>query len=177
MRQITLDTETTGIHAASGHRIIELGAIEIVNGSMTDNSYHVYLNPKRNIEPAAGEIHGIRDEFVADKPEFSEIIQEFIDFIQDAELLIHNAPFDVSFINQEFSLAGFSKTIEDLCKITDTLPMARKLYPGQRNSLDALCSRYSVDKSNRKFHGALIDAELLGRVYLQMTADQCVAFN
>ena len=166
MRQISLDTETTGLHAASGHRIIELGAVEIIDGKLTGNDFHVYLNPKRNIDPSAMEVHGITDKFVANKPEFNEIMQEFINFIQGAKLLIHNAPFDVSFINQEFSLAGLSKTIEDFCEIIDTLPMARQLHPGKRNSLDALCSRYSVDKSCRKLHGALIDAKLLGEVYL-----------
>ena len=166
MRQISLDTETTGIHAASGHRIIELGAVEIIDGNLTGNDFHVYLNPKRNIDPRAMEVHGITDEFVADKPEFNEIMQEFINFIQGAKLLIHNAPFDVSFINQEFSLAGLDKTIEDFCEIIDTLPMARQLHPGRKNSLDALCSRYSVDSSCRKLPGALIDAKLLGEVYL-----------
>jgi DNA polymerase-3 subunit epsilon len=177
MRQIILDTETTGMSAEAGHRIIEIGAVEIVNRRMTGNNYQTYLNPKRSIDPGSTAVHGITNDDVADKPEFKEVMQEFLSFIQDTELLIHNAPFDTAFINHEFSLAGYEKKIEDLCEIKDTLPIARKTHPGKRNSLDALCSRYNVDKSNRELHGALIDAKLLGQVYLLMTGGQVEFFG
>ena len=172
MKQIILDTETTGLSPEAGHRIIEIGAIEIVDRKITDNNFQTYLNPKRSIDPGSIHIHGITDAFVADKPEFQEIMQEFLDFIKDAELVMHNAPFDVAFINLELSLAGFNKKLHEICEIKDTLPMARKIHPGKRNSLDALCSRYGVDKSNRDLHGALIDAKLLAQVFLLMTGGQ-----
>ena len=172
MKQIILDTETTGLSPEAGHRIIEIGAIEIVNRKITDNNFQTYLNPKRSIDPGSINIHGITDAFVADKPEFQEIMQEFLDFIKDAELVMHNAPFDVAFINLELSLAGFNKKLHEICEIKDTLPMARKIHPGKRNSLDALCSRYGVDKTNRDLHGALIDAKLLAQVFLLMTGGQ-----
>ena len=177
MRQIILDTETTGMSVEAGHRIIEIGAVEIVDRRMTGNNYQTYLNPKRSIDPGSIAVHGITNDDVADKPEFKEVMQEFLSFIQDTELLIHNAPFDTAFINHEFSLAGYEKKIEDLCEIKDTLPIARKTHPGKRNSLDALCSRYNVDKSNRELHGALIDAKLLGQVYLLMTGGQVGFFG
>ena len=177
MRQIILDTETTGMSVEAGHRIIEIGAVEIVDRRMTGNNYQTYLNPKRSIDPGSIAVHGITNDDVADKPEFKEVMQEFLSFIQDTELLIHNAPFDTAFINHEFSLAGYKKKIEDLCEIKDTLPIARKTHPGKRNSLDALCSRYNVDKSNRELHGALIDAKLLGQVYLLMTGGQVGFFG
>jgi len=177
MRQIILDTETTGLSVEAGHRIIEIGAVEIVDRRMTGNNYQTYLNPKRSIDPGSIAVHGITNDDVADKPEFKEVMQEFLSFIQDTELLIHNAPFDTAFINHEFSLAGYKKKIEDLCEIKDTLPIARKTHPGKRNSLDALCSRYNVDKSNRELHGALIDAKLLGQVYLLMTGGQVGFFG
>jgi len=177
MRQIILDTETTGLSVEAGHRIIEIGAVEIMDRRMTGNNYQTYLNPKRSIDPGSIAIHGITNDDVADKPEFKEVMQEFLSFIQDTELLIHNAPFDTAFINHEFSLAGYKKKIEDLCEIKDTLPIARKTHPGKRNSLDALCSRYNVDKSNRELHGALIDAKLLGQVYLLMTGGQVGFFG
>ncbi len=177
MRQIILDTETTGMSVEAGHRIIEIGAVEIVDRRMTGNNYQTYLNPKRSIDPGSIAVHGITNDDVADKPEFKEVMQEFLSFIQDTELLIHNAPFDTAFINHEFSLAGYEKKIEDLCWIKDTLPIARKTHPGKRNSLDALCSRYNVDKSNRELHGALIDAKLLGQVYLLMTGGQVGFFG
>ena len=177
MRQIILDTETTGMSVEAGHRIIEIGAVEIMDRRMTGNNYQTYLNPKRSIDPGSIAIHGITNDDVADKPEFKEVMQEFLSFIQDTELLIHNAPFDTAFINHEFSLAGYKKKIEDLCEIKDTLPIARKTHPGKRNSLDALCSRYNVDKSNRELHGALIDAKLLGQVYLLMTGGQVGFFG
>ena len=177
MRQIILDTETTGMSVEAGHRIIEIGAVEIVDRRMTGNNYQTYLNPKRSIDPGSIAVHGITNDDVADKPEFKEVMQEFLSFIQDTELLIHNAPFDTAFINHEFSLAGYEKKIEDLCEIKDTLPIARKTHPGKRNSLDALCSRYNVDTSNRELHGALIDAKLLGQVYLLMTGGQVGFFG
>ena len=177
MRQIILDTETTGMSVEAGHRIIEIGAVEIVDRRMTGNNYQTYLNPKRSIDPGSIAVHGITNDDVADKPEFKEVMQEFLSFIQDTELLIHNAPFDTAFINHEFSLAGYEKKIEDLCEITDTLPIARKTHPGKRNSLDALCARYNVDTSNRELHGALIDAKLLGQVYLLMTGGQVGFFG
>ena len=177
MRQIILDTETTGMSVEAGHRIIEIGAVEIVDRRMTGNNYQTYLNPKRSIDPGSIAVHGITNDDVADKPEFKEVMQEFLSFIQDTELLIHNAPFDTAFINHEFSLAGYEKKIEDLCEIKDTLPIARKTHPGKRNSLDALCARYNVDTSNRELHGALIDAKLLGQVYLLMTGGQVGFFG
>ena len=177
MRQIILDTETTGISPEAGHRIIEIGAIEIVDRKVTDNNFQTYLNPKRSIDPGSIHIHGITDEFVADKPEFKEIMQEFIDFVNDAELIMHNAPFDVAFINRELSLAGYNKELHEICEIIDTLPMARKIHPGKRNSLDALCSRYGVDNTNRDLHGALTDAKLLAQVFLLMTGGQVGFFN
>ncbi|MBM22888.1 MAG: DNA polymerase III subunit epsilon [Gammaproteobacteria bacterium] len=177
MKQIILDTETTGISAEAGHRIIELGAIEIVDRKITDNNFQAYLNPKRNIDPGSIHVHGITDEFVSDKPEFHEIMQEFLDFINGSELVMHNAPFDTAFINRELSLAGYNKELQEICEIKDTLPMARKIHPGKRNSLDALCSRYGVDKTNRDLHGALIDAKLLAQVFLLMTGGQVGIFN
>ena len=177
MRQIILDTETTGISPEAGHRIIEIGAIEILDRKVTDNNFQTYLNPKRKIDPVSMHVHGITDEFVADKPEFQEIMQEFIDFVNDAELIMHNAPFDVAFINRELSLAGYNKELHEICEIIDTLPMARKIHPGKRNSLDALCSRYGVDNTNRDLHGALTDAKLLAQVFLLMTGGQVGFFN
>jgi len=182
MRQIILDTETTGMEKTgmspeAGHRIIEIGAIEIVDRKITDNIFQTYLNPKRSIDPGSIHIHGITDAFVADKPEFQEILQEFLDFIKDAELVMHNAPFDVAFINRELSLAGYDKELHEICEIKDTLPMARKIHPGKRNSLNALCSRYGVDKTNRELHGALKDAKLLAQVFLLMSGGQVGFFN
>ena len=168
-RQIILDIETTGISVEAGHRIIELAAVEILGRRITGNDYQTYLNPKQNMDPEIIDFLGITNDFVANKPEFKEVMPEFINFIQDAELLIHNAPFDTGFINHEFSYAGYDKKLEDLCEITDTLLMAREFHPEQRNSLDALCSRYNVDQSNREMRGALSDAKLLGQVYLLMT--------
>ena len=192
MRQIILDTETTGFYKSppspspvkdkgmpleKAHRIIEIGAIEIEHRKITDNKFQVYLNPKRRITPDSIDIHGITDEYVADKPEFQEKMQEFLDFIKDAELIMHNSPFDVAFINHELSLAGDKRKLDEICEIKDTLPMARKMYPGKSNSLNALCSRYGVDKSSRGLHGALIDARLLAQVFLLMTGGQVGIFN
>lgn len=165
MRKIFVDTETTGISVTNGHRIIELGAIEVDSKITKKNSFHCYLNPERLIDPHAIKVHGITDEFVANKPKFKDIISDFIDFVHGAELIMHNASFDQSFIDNELSLAGFDHKLEEICKITDTLKIARELHPGENNSLDGLCSRYSVNELDRSFHGALLDAEILSQVY------------
>jgi DNA polymerase-3 subunit epsilon len=165
MRKIFVDTETTGISVSTGHRIIELGAIEVDRNITKKNSFHCYLNPERLIDPHAIKVHGITDEFVANKPKFKDIMSDFIDFVHGAELIMHNASFDESFIDNEFSLAGFDHKLEEICKITDTLKIARELHPGENNSLDGLCSRYSVNELDRSFHGALLDAEILSQVY------------
>ena len=173
MRQIVLDTETTGLEPTQGHRIIEIGCIEISNRRITEQRYHQYLQPDRNIDAGASKVHGITNEFLQDKPRFADIVAEFIDFIRDAELLIHNASFDVSFLNNELSLLKkIWQSLNRYCQITDTLELARKVHPGQKNNLDALCKRYNVDNSNRQLHGALLDAEILAEVYLTMTGGQ-----
>lgn len=177
MRQLILDTETTGLSAASGHRVIEIGVVEIVDRRLTGNDFQSYLNPERNIDPATIPIHGITDEFIADKPLFKDLVGDFLDYVNGAEVIMHNAPFDTSFINNELALLGLDDRLEELCEITDTLIFARKKHPGQRNSLDALCSRYNVDTTNREVHGALIDAKLLANVYLLMTGGQVGFFN
>ncbi|MDQ2696966.1 MAG: DNA polymerase III subunit epsilon [Pseudomonadota bacterium] len=172
MRQIVLDTETTGLDPAQGHRVIEIGAIEVLNRRVTDNRFHCYLQPDRAIDPAAIEVHGITDEMLADKPRFADIAGEFLGFVQDAELIIHNAAFDVAFLNHELELLGKPRRMTDYCTVLDTLTLARQLHPGQKNSLDALCRRYGVDNSQRTLHGALLDAEILADVYLAMTGGQ-----
>lgn len=173
MRQIVLDTETTGLEPAQGHRIIEIGCVEIINRRLTGNRYHQYLQPDREIDDGAVEVHGITNEFLKDKPRFENIAEDFFEFVTGAQLIIHNAPFDVGFINNELSLLGGSyKNITEYCEIIDTLSMARQLHPGQKNSLDALCKRYDVDNSHRELHGALLDAEILADVYLLMTGGQ-----
>jgi DNA polymerase III subunit epsilon len=173
MRQIVLDTETTGLEPKQGHRIIEIGCVELNNRRKTDNHYHQYLNPEREIEDGAYDVHGISNEFLADKPVFANAAQEFIDFIRDSELIIHNAPFDVGFINAELKRLGRQwGRVEDYCTIIDTLMMAREMHPGQKNSLDALCKRYEIDNSQRDLHGALLDAQILLDVYLTMTGGQ-----
>jgi len=173
MRQIVLDTETTGLSPKEGHRIIEIGAVELVNRRVTGKYYHCYLNPDREVEEGAIKVHGITNDFLADKLRFPAIVEEFIQFIDGAELVIHNAPFDVGFINHEFALLPhFKKQVADYCTVLDSLELARKLHPGQKNSLDAVCKRYQVDNSNRKFHGALLDANLLAEAYLAMTGGQ-----
>lgn len=172
-RQIILDTETTGLEPAEGHRIIEIGCVEMVNRRLTGNNFHRYLQPDREIDSAAIEIHGITNEFLADKPRFADVVQEFVDFIRGAELIIHNAAFDVGFINAEFQRVGSHLgMVADYCSVLDTLLMARRMHPGQRNSLDALCKRYEIDNSHRELHGALLDAEILGDLYLAMTGGQ-----
>jgi DNA polymerase-3 subunit epsilon len=172
MRQIVLDTETTGLEPALGHRIIEIGCVELVERRATGNDFHQYLQPDRIIDPGAVEVHGITNEFLADKPRFEDVVADFISYIRGAELIIHNAPFDVGFINAELERVGGWESLECYCTITDTLVMAREKHPGQRNSLDALCSRYEIDNSQRQKHGALLDAEILAEVYLAMTGGQ-----
>ena len=173
MRQIVLDTETTGLEPDKGHRIVEIGCVEIINRRKTERHLHLYLNPEREVDDGAYEIHGLSNEFLADKPVFADIVRDFIDFVRKSELIIHNAPFDVGFINAELARLGAAwGRIEDYCTITDSLGMARKAHPGQKNSLDALCSRYQVDNSVRELHGALLDAQILMDVYLAMTREQ-----
>ncbi len=177
-RQIVLDTETTGLSPSDGHRIIEIGCIELLNRRITGNNFHVYLNPERQIDMGAIRVHGISNEFLQDKPRFIEKMDEFIHYIRGAELIIHNATFDVGFINHEFKLTGSQNhTVEKISAIFDTLTYARRLHPGQKNSLDALCKRYNVNNSNRQLHGALLDAELLAQVYLAMTGGQVTMFG
>jgi DNA polymerase-3 subunit epsilon len=173
MRQIVLDTETTGLDPAQGNRIIEIGCVEIVGRKLTGRHYHQYINPERDSEEGALAVHGITTEFLADKPVFAKVAEEFLAFVSGAELIIHNAPFDTAFINSEMSrLQGTDFAIASLCKVTDTLVMARERHPGQKNNLDALCKRYEVDNSHRDLHGALLDAEILADVYLTMTGGQ-----
>jgi DNA polymerase-3 subunit epsilon len=172
MRQIILDTETTGLSPALGHRIIEVAAVEMVNRRLTGNHYHCYLNPEREIDSGAQQVHGISLEFLQDKPKFAEVSQEFLAFVAGGELVIHNAPFDVGFLNHELALLSL-EPVETYCAgVVDTLKLAKELHPGQKNNLDALCRRYEVDNSNRTLHGALLDAELLAEVYLAMTRGQ-----
>ena len=173
MRQVVLDTETTGLDVADGHRVIEIGAVEIINRSVTDHYYHQYLNPEREIDAGAQEVHGISLEFLSDKPKFKDVHHDFLEFIGDSELIIHNAPFDVGFLNHELNCIKHKlNNIEDVCSVFDTLIYARKMHPGQRNSLDALCKRYEIDNSHRELHGALLDAQILADVYLAMTGGQ-----
>lgn len=172
-RQIVLDTETTGLEASEGHRIIEIGCVELINRRPTGNNYHRYLQPDREIDAGAIEVHGITNEFLADKPRFADISSDFIDYIRGAELVIHNAPFDVGFLNHELARLGAQwGKVADICGVLDTLAMARKMHPGQRNTLDALCKRYAIENGHRKLHGALLDAEILADVYLIMTGGQ-----
>ena len=174
MRQIVLDTETTGIDPKEGHRIIEIGCVEVVNRRLTGNHFHVYINPGRHIEQEAIEVHGITNEFLADKPTFSQVAQEFVSFIKGAQLVIHNAPFDVGFMDHEFGMEASTKGVitNQICEVLDTLTLARQMHPGQKNNLDALCKRYGIDNSHRTLHGALLDAEILADVYLLMTGGQ-----
>jgi len=173
MKQVVLDTETTGLDPTQGHRIIEIGCVEIEDRKLTGRNFQVYLNPKREIDEAAIEVHGLTPEFLSDKPEFSEIYQEFCNFVEDSEVIIHNAPFDTAFIDSELSKLMLQKNkLTDYCTILDTLVLARDKHPGQRNSLDALCKRYDINNSHRDLHGALLDAEILADVYLAMTSGQ-----
>jgi len=173
MRQIALDTETTGLDPSQGHRIIEIGCVELLNRRPTGNRFHYYLQPDRQIDPGAIAVHGITSEFLADKPRFGDIVQSFLDFIREAEVIIHNASFDVGFLDYELSLLGRPHgQTQDYCRVLDTLEMARRRFPGQRNALDALCKRYNIDNSQRTLHGALLDAQILADVYLAMTGGQ-----
>jgi DNA polymerase-3 subunit epsilon len=173
MRQIVLDTETTGLEASEGHRIIEIGCVEVVNRRITGNTWHQYIQPDRDIDAGAIEVHGITNESLADKPRFADIAGEFLAFIEGAELVIHNAPFDVGFLDHELKrIDRKMPLVARRCSVVDTLVMARRQHPGQRNSLDALCKRYEIDNSRRELHGALLDAEILADVYLAMTGGQ-----
>lgn len=171
-RLIVLDTETTGLSAEGGDRVIELGCVELLNRKLTGNNLHLYFNPERESHPDALRVHGLTTEFLSDKPKFADKSQEILEYLQGAELIIHNAPFDVGFLNKEFELLGLKPLSHYVAGVTDTLVMAKDLYPGKRNSLDALCSRLEVDNSGRTLHGALLDAELLADVYINMTRGQ-----
>jgi DNA polymerase-3 subunit epsilon len=180
MRQIVLDTETTGMnrdgggHFTEGHRIIEIGCVELVDRKLTGNHFHVYINPQQPVDPEAFAVHGIGDDFLADKPLFKDVAQDFIEFIKDSEIIAHNAPFDVGFMDLEFAMnpaTALTRT-HKICQITDTLELAKKIRPGQRNNLDALCKEYGIDNSHRDLHGALLDAEILADVYILMTSSQ-----
>jgi DNA polymerase-3 subunit epsilon len=173
MRQVVLDTETTGLEPELGHRIIEIGCVELLNRRLTGQRFHQYLQPDREIDPGAVEVHGLTNAFLADKPRFADVAEDFLAFVRGAELIIHNAPFDVGFINHELTRfsAGLG-TLTEHCQVLDTLALARQLHPGQKNNLDALCRRYGVDNSQRDLHGALLDAEILAELYLAMTGGQ-----
>ena len=172
MRQIVLDTETTGIGHDQGHGIIEIGCVELIDRKLTGNHFHTYLNPQRQVDEGAFKVHGISNEFLQNKPIFKEVVSDFIEFINDSELIIHNAPFDVGFLNAELKRIQWPKSLHTYCNVLDSLVLARQKHPGQRNSLDALCKRYEIDNSNRQLHGALLDAEILAWVYLAMTGGQ-----
>ena len=173
MRQVVLDTETTGLETAHGHRIIEIGCVEMINRRLTGNNFHQYIQPEREIDDGAMEVHGITQEFLVDKPRFAEISNDLLAYLGDAELIIHNAPFDIGFLNYEFQMIlGEQFDLTNHCEVLDTLAMARQMHPGVRNSLDALCKRYSVDNPGRELHGALLDSEILADVYLAMTGGQ-----
>ena len=173
MRQIILDTETTGLEVSLGHRIIEIGCVELVDRRVTGEHWHFYFNPDREVDTGAFEVHGIGNDFLADKPRFAELAVDFLDFVRGAELIIHNAPFDVGFLDYELSLLDMPPSpMAEHCEILDTLLLARQKHPGQKNNLDALCKRYEVDNSGRELHGALLDAELLAEVYLLLTGGQ-----
>jgi DNA polymerase III subunit epsilon len=174
MRQVVLDTETTGLEVEQQHRVIEIGCVELFNRRLTGRTFHRYLNPERDIELGAEQVHGLTRERLAREPTFSQVHSEFLEFIRDAELIIHNAPFDVAFLNAELARIALAHKVDELCRVLDTLALARQMHPGQRNSLDALCKRYSVDNSHRDYHGALLDARILAEVYLAMTGGQAV---
>ena len=179
MRQVVVDTETTGLEPERGHRVIEVGAVEIVDRRLTGRHLQLYMDPERDIDDAAYEVHGLGAEFLAGKPKFSEVADQLLAFVADAEVIIHNAPFDISFIDYELTLLGRAeaKQLTSLCTVTDSLALARRKHPGQKNSLDALCRRYGVDNSARELHGALLDAEILADVYLAMTGGQMSLFG
>lgn len=171
-RQIVLDTETTGLNARLGDRVIEIGCIELLSRNVTDRTFHRYLNPEREIEEGAAKVHGLTAEFLADKPKFAEVAKEFVEYVAGGELIIHNAAFDVEFLDMELGKAGLGKLTDHCAGIVDTLPMARELHPGKKNSLDALCERYAISNAHRTLHGALLDARLLAEVYLALTRGQ-----
>lgn len=177
MRQVVLDTETTGINPEAGHRIIEIGCVELIDRKLTGKNFHVYLNPQRDVEEGAFRVHGISTEFLQDKPLFRDVVEDLITFIKGSELIIHNAPFDTGFLNSELKLIKWPDILTDYCTVFDTLILARDKHPGQRNSLDALCKRYDIDNSKRQLHGALLDAEILADVYLAMTGGQGSLFD
>jgi DNA polymerase-3 subunit epsilon len=172
MRQVVLDTETTGLEVEQQHRVIEIGCVELNNRRLTGRTYHQYLNPERDIDEGAQQVHGLTRAGLAKEPTFSQVHPEFLEFVRDAELIIHNAPFDVAFLDAELARAASAHKIADVCRVLDTLALARQMHPGQRNNLDALCKRYSVDNSHRDYHGALLDARILAEVYLAMTGGQ-----
>ncbi|HAT57782.1 MAG TPA: DNA polymerase III subunit epsilon [Gammaproteobacteria bacterium] len=173
MRQVVLDTETTGLDPSQGHRVIEIGCVEIINRKLTNRHFHCYLNPDRDIDAGAIEVHGITPAFLADKPRFYQIESEFLAFVDGAELVIHNAPFDIGFLNAELARSDSTNTsMDSFCTVLDSLVLARQRHPGQRNNLDALCKRYGIDNTQRELHGALLDAEILADLYLVMTSGQ-----
>ncbi|MAY40815.1 MULTISPECIES: DNA polymerase III subunit epsilon [unclassified Neptuniibacter] len=172
MRQIVLDTETTGLEPSEGHNIIEIGCVEMFNRRLTGRTYHQYIKPDHAIDAEAMQVHGITNEFLEDKPKFDTIITEFVEFIRGAELIIHNAAFDIGFIDTEFERNNFAERVEHFCPVTDSLLLARKKHPGQKNNLDALCKRYGINNSHRELHGALLDSEILADVYLALTGGQ-----
>jgi DNA polymerase-3 subunit epsilon len=172
MRLVVLDTETTGLSVEKGHRVVEIGCVELIERRPSGRSFQRYLNPQRPMDAGASEVTGLTNEFLEDKPLFAEVLAPFVDFVRDAELIIHNAAFDVGFLNGELARAGWPERLDQMCRVTDTLAMARERYPGQRNSLDALCKRLDVSNQHRTLHGALLDAEILAEVYLAMTSGQ-----
>lgn len=172
MRQVVLDTETTGLEHSDGHRIIEIGCVEVIDRVVTKRNFHKYIQPNRKVDEEAIGVHGITNDFLLDKPQFEEVMQEFLDFVDGSELVIHNAPFDIGFLNAELLRAGYGKKMADHCGVLDTLAMARSMYPGQRNTLDAICRRLEINNSHRTLHGALLDSEILADVYLLMTGGQ-----
>ena len=172
MRQIVLDTETTGLEHSQGHNVIEIGCVEMIKRKLTGNNYHQYIKPDRDSDEDAIRIHGITNEFLADKPKFRDISADFIEYVRGAELIIHNAPFDIGFLNAELARNGCKEKVDDICSIIDSLKLARRKHPGQKNNLNALCRRYGIDNSHRELHGALLDSEILADVYLMITGGQ-----
>lgn len=172
MRQVVLDTETTGMPARDGHRVIEIGCVEIEGRTVTSNHYHQYLNPEREVDEGAFAVHGISNEFLADKPVIAAVMDEFLDFVRGSQLIIHNAKFDVGFLNNELALCGYDERIEDICEVVDSLELARQKFPGARASLDALTKRFNITSFNREYHGALLDSQILAEVYLMLTGGQ-----
>jgi len=172
MRQIVLDTETTGLEPSQGHNVIEIGCVEMIKRRLTDNNYHQYIKPDRDSDEDAIRIHGITNEFLADKPKFRDISADFLEYVRGAELIIHNAPFDIGFLNAELERNGCKEKVDDVCTVVDSLKLARRKHPGQKNNLDALCRRYGIDNSHRELHGALLDSQILADVYLMLTGGQ-----